>query len=82
MLPEASRCLTEGVVRDAADLDLALNLGIGFSSWTGGILRWGDNIGLTKTLEKLEKYLPLGKRYEATEQMRDLAASNRGFYPL
>jgi 3-hydroxyacyl-CoA dehydrogenase/enoyl-CoA hydratase/3-hydroxybutyryl-CoA epimerase/3-hydroxyacyl-CoA dehydrogenase/enoyl-CoA hydratase/3-hydroxybutyryl-CoA epimerase/enoyl-CoA isomerase len=80
MLTEASRCVTEGIVRDAGDLDLALVLGIGFPSWRGGILRWADSVGLANLVDKLKKYEPLGKRFEATDQMRALAAKGRGFF--
>src|SRR5205823_1409930 len=80
MLTEASRCLMEGIVRDAGDVDMGLILGIGFPPWRGGILRWADTLGLTKVLEKLKKYEPLGKRFEPTEQMRQLAAKGSGFY--
>ncbi|HYV38543.1 MAG TPA: 3-hydroxyacyl-CoA dehydrogenase NAD-binding domain-containing protein, partial [Gemmataceae bacterium] len=80
MLTEASRCLSENIVRDAGDLDMALILGIGFPPWRGGILRWADTVGLAKILERLKKYEPLGKRFEPTEQMRQLAASGKGFF--
>ncbi|HYV38420.1 MAG TPA: 3-hydroxyacyl-CoA dehydrogenase NAD-binding domain-containing protein, partial [Gemmataceae bacterium] len=80
MLTEASRCLTEGTVRDAGDLDLALILGIGFPSWRGGILRWADTVGISNIMDKLKKYEPLGKRFVATDQMIELAAKGRGFF--
>jgi 3-hydroxyacyl-CoA dehydrogenase/enoyl-CoA hydratase/3-hydroxybutyryl-CoA epimerase/3-hydroxyacyl-CoA dehydrogenase/enoyl-CoA hydratase/3-hydroxybutyryl-CoA epimerase/enoyl-CoA isomerase len=76
MLTEASRCLSEGIVRDPADVDMGLILGIGFPAWRGGILRWAEEIGTSKVLEKLKQYDPLGKRFEATEGMR------KGFYPV
>jgi 3-hydroxyacyl-CoA dehydrogenase / enoyl-CoA hydratase / 3-hydroxybutyryl-CoA epimerase / enoyl-CoA isomerase len=80
MLTEASRILEEGIVRDPADVDMGLILGIGFPPFRGGILRWADDMGLAKVLEKLKKYEPLGKRFQPTEQMRRLAAEGRGFY--
>ena len=80
MLIEASRCLSEAVVRDAADLDLALILGSGFSSTIGGILRWADAVGMETILRTLKKYTQLGRRFEATEQMHELATRRLGFY--
>ncbi len=80
MVTEASRVLTEGVVRDAADVDMGLILGIGFPTFRGGLLRWADALGLATVLEKLKKYEPLGPRYQATESMRRLAAEGKGFY--
>jgi 3-hydroxyacyl-CoA dehydrogenase / enoyl-CoA hydratase / 3-hydroxybutyryl-CoA epimerase / enoyl-CoA isomerase len=81
MLVEASRTLSEGIVREAADVDMGLILGIGFPPFRGGILRWADTIGLDKIVARLQQYEPLGKRFEPTEQMKQLAASGKGFYP-
>jgi 3-hydroxyacyl-CoA dehydrogenase/enoyl-CoA hydratase/3-hydroxybutyryl-CoA epimerase/enoyl-CoA isomerase len=80
MLTEASRCLMEKIVRDPGDIDMGLILGIGFPPFRGGILRWGDTLGLAKLLEKLKKYESLGKRFEPTEQMKQLAAQGKGFF--
>jgi 3-hydroxyacyl-CoA dehydrogenase/enoyl-CoA hydratase/3-hydroxybutyryl-CoA epimerase/3-hydroxyacyl-CoA dehydrogenase/enoyl-CoA hydratase/3-hydroxybutyryl-CoA epimerase/enoyl-CoA isomerase len=80
MLTEASRCLSEGIVREPSDVDMGLILGIGFPAWRGGLLRWADEMGLTDVLEKLKQYETLGKRFEPTEQMRKLAAEGKGFY--
>jgi 3-hydroxyacyl-CoA dehydrogenase/enoyl-CoA hydratase/3-hydroxybutyryl-CoA epimerase/3-hydroxyacyl-CoA dehydrogenase/enoyl-CoA hydratase/3-hydroxybutyryl-CoA epimerase/enoyl-CoA isomerase len=81
MLTEASRVLTEGIVREPGDVDMGLILGIGFPPFRGGLLRWADGIGLAKVLEKLAKYEKLGPRFQPTEQMRRLAAAGKGFYP-
>lgn len=81
MLTEASRILAEGIVRAPGDVDMGLILGIGFPAWRGGLLRWADSLGLPEVVKKLEKYLPLGKRFEPTEQIRKLAAAAKGFYP-
>jgi 3-hydroxyacyl-CoA dehydrogenase len=80
MLTEASRCLMEGIVRDPGDVDMGLILGIGFPPFRGGILRWADTLGLAKVVEKLKKYEALGKRFEPTEQMKQLAAQGKGFF--
>jgi 3-hydroxyacyl-CoA dehydrogenase / enoyl-CoA hydratase / 3-hydroxybutyryl-CoA epimerase / enoyl-CoA isomerase len=80
MLAEAARCLMEKIVRDPGDVDMGLILGIGFPPWRGGILRWGDNLGLAKVVEKLEKYEPLGKRFEAPELMKQLAVQGKSFF--
>jgi hypothetical protein len=80
MLTEASRVLTEGIVREPGDLDMGLILGIGFPTFRGGLLRWADDEGLGRILEKLKRYEHLGPRFAPTEQMRRLAAEGRGFY--
>ena len=81
MLTEASRVLTEGIVREPGDVDMGLILGIGFPPFRGGILRWADTLGLPEVLAKLKKYEHLGPRFQPTEQMRKLAAEGKGFYP-
>ena len=69
MLLEATRVLEEGIVREPADVDMGLILGIGFPPFRGGILRWADTEGAGKILERLEQYEPLGKRFEPTETL-------------
>jgi 3-hydroxyacyl-CoA dehydrogenase/enoyl-CoA hydratase/3-hydroxybutyryl-CoA epimerase/3-hydroxyacyl-CoA dehydrogenase/enoyl-CoA hydratase/3-hydroxybutyryl-CoA epimerase/enoyl-CoA isomerase len=81
MLTEASRVLTEGIVREPGDVDMGLILGIGFPAFRGGILRWADSLGMANVLAKLKAYEKLGTRFQPTEQMRKLAAENKGFYP-
>src|SRR6185437_4927110 len=73
MLTEASRVLTEGIVREPGDVDMGLILGIGFPPFRGGILRWADAVGAKAIVEKLAKYAPLGKRYAPTESLLKLA---------
>lgn len=80
MLVEASMVLEEGIVREPADVDMGLILGVGFPPFHGGILRWADTQGLPKVLERLKKYEKLGKRFQPTEQVKKLAASGKGFY--
>ncbi len=77
MLVEATRVLMEGIVREPADVDMGLILGIGFPPQHGGILRWADTEGASSILARLAKYEPLGKRFEATERLRSAAR----FYP-
>src|SRR5205085_6056484 len=81
MVTEASRCLTEGIVREPGELDMGLILGIGFPTFRGGLLRWADTLGLPRVLDVLRRYENLGPRFHPTEQMRRLAAEGKGFYP-
>jgi 3-hydroxyacyl-CoA dehydrogenase/enoyl-CoA hydratase/3-hydroxybutyryl-CoA epimerase/3-hydroxyacyl-CoA dehydrogenase/enoyl-CoA hydratase/3-hydroxybutyryl-CoA epimerase/enoyl-CoA isomerase len=80
MLVEASLVLSEGIVRDPADVDLGLLLGIGFPAFRGGLLRWADSEGLGNIVQRLAKYESLGKRFQATEQMKKLAQAGKGFF--
>ena len=80
MLVEASRLLEERIVREPSDVDMGLILGIGFPAFHGGILRWAETLGLDKVIEKLKRYENLGPRFHPTQQLRQLAASGKGFY--
>lgn len=78
---EATRILEEKIVRDPSDVDMGLILGTGFPPFRGGILRWADNEGLGRIVERLSKYQTIGKRYVPTAMLLDLAKSNQTFYP-
>jgi 3-hydroxyacyl-CoA dehydrogenase / enoyl-CoA hydratase / 3-hydroxybutyryl-CoA epimerase len=80
MVNEAARCLAEGVVRSAADADLALIFGTGFPPFRGGLCRWADQEGLPRiiaTLERLEA--AAGDRFRPSDALRATAAAG-GFY--
>jgi 3-hydroxyacyl-CoA dehydrogenase/enoyl-CoA hydratase/3-hydroxybutyryl-CoA epimerase/3-hydroxyacyl-CoA dehydrogenase/enoyl-CoA hydratase/3-hydroxybutyryl-CoA epimerase/enoyl-CoA isomerase len=81
MLTEATRVLTEGIVREPADVDMGLILGIGFPPWRGGLLRWGDTMGIGQVMERLQRYEKLGPRFQPTELLRRMASERKGFYP-
>lgn len=80
MVNEAARCLEEGVVRSAADLDLSLIFGTGFPPFRGGLCRWADQEGLGRilaTLERLES--SVGDRFRPSDALRKTAEAG-GFY--
>ncbi|MFH1266913.1 MAG: 3-hydroxyacyl-CoA dehydrogenase, partial [Planctomycetota bacterium] len=81
MLLEATRAMEEGIVREAADVDMGLILGIGFPTFRGGLLRWCDAEGAEEILKRTEKYTPLGKRFQPTDTLQRLARSAARFYP-
>ena len=80
MLTEATRILEEKLVRDARDIDLGLIFGIGFPPFKGGLMFWADTLGAAKVAEMLKPYESLGKRYQPTDLMSSLAASNGKYY--
>jgi 3-hydroxyacyl-CoA dehydrogenase/enoyl-CoA hydratase/3-hydroxybutyryl-CoA epimerase/3-hydroxyacyl-CoA dehydrogenase/enoyl-CoA hydratase/3-hydroxybutyryl-CoA epimerase/enoyl-CoA isomerase len=81
MLLEAVRVLEEKIVREPMHVDMGLILGIGFPPFRGGLLKWCDNVGAAKILERVKKYSHLGKRFEPTEQFVAMAQSGAKFYP-
>jgi 3-hydroxyacyl-CoA dehydrogenase/enoyl-CoA hydratase/3-hydroxybutyryl-CoA epimerase/3-hydroxyacyl-CoA dehydrogenase/enoyl-CoA hydratase/3-hydroxybutyryl-CoA epimerase/enoyl-CoA isomerase len=80
MLVEATRALEDKLVRDVRDVDLALIYGIGFPPFLGGLFFWADQVGPNRIVEKLKQYVSLGKRYEPTQILKNLAERNGRFY--
>ncbi|WP_456114925.1 fatty acid oxidation complex subunit alpha FadB [Steroidobacter denitrificans] len=84
MLPlvfEAVRSLDEGVVASAAELDMALLLGIGLPQYLGGALQYADWSGVPRLLELSCKYRELGPQYEAPGSLYHMATQQKRFYP-
>jgi 3-hydroxyacyl-CoA dehydrogenase/enoyl-CoA hydratase/3-hydroxybutyryl-CoA epimerase/3-hydroxyacyl-CoA dehydrogenase/enoyl-CoA hydratase/3-hydroxybutyryl-CoA epimerase/enoyl-CoA isomerase len=80
MVIEATRILEEGLVRDVRDVDLGLIFGIGFPPFKGGLLFWADTVGAKTIVEKLKPFASLGRRYEPTPMLREMAKSESRFY--
>ncbi|HEX4072824.1 MAG TPA: 3-hydroxyacyl-CoA dehydrogenase NAD-binding domain-containing protein [Planctomycetaceae bacterium] len=81
MLLEAVRTLEEGIVREPAHVDMGLILGVGFPPFRGGILRWCDATGAAKLVDRASKYASLGKRFQPSPLLVDMAKTNKLFYP-
>jgi 3-hydroxyacyl-CoA dehydrogenase / enoyl-CoA hydratase / 3-hydroxybutyryl-CoA epimerase / enoyl-CoA isomerase len=81
MLLEAVRTLEEGIVREPAHVDMGLILGVGFPPFRGGILRWCDATGAGKLIDRAAKYTSLGKRFQPSPLLVDMAKTNKLFYP-
>ncbi|MCL4132163.1 UNVERIFIED_CONTAM: hypothetical protein GTU68_033936 [Idotea baltica] len=77
---EAVRCLEDGVVDTASEVDMGLIYGIGFPPFRGGALRYIDTIGLTKFVELADQYADLGALYHPTEKLRDMAQQGQTFF--
>ncbi|HBL25251.1 MAG TPA: hypothetical protein DD490_00270 [Acidobacteria bacterium] len=80
MVNEAARCLEEGIVRTAGELDLAMIFGTGFPPFRGGLCRQADQDGLgsiVATLERLAK--SVAPRFAPSEALRRTAEAG-GFY--
>jgi len=77
MFLEATRALEEGIVREPADVDMGLILGIGFPPFRGGILRWADSVGLDEIARRIAKYQSLGKRFEPSDSLRKLQSAGQ-----
>ncbi|MBT00738.1 MAG: fatty acid oxidation complex subunit alpha FadB [Oceanospirillaceae bacterium] len=77
---ETVRCLEEGIVGSAAEADMALIYGIGFPPFRGGALYYIDQIGLDNFCAQAEQFGELGKLYQPTARMRDMAAAGETYF--
>jgi 3-hydroxyacyl-CoA dehydrogenase/enoyl-CoA hydratase/3-hydroxybutyryl-CoA epimerase len=71
MVNEAAACLQEGIVEDAATLDLAMVLGASWAPHRGGPMRYAQDQGIgtiVKSLEELARRL--GPRFEPCAELR------------
>ncbi|SEI92719.1 3-hydroxyacyl-CoA dehydrogenase / enoyl-CoA hydratase / 3-hydroxybutyryl-CoA epimerase / enoyl-CoA isomerase [Pseudomonas linyingensis] len=83
MLPlclEAVRCLEDGIVASAAEADMGLIYGIGFPAFRGGALRYIDSLGLAEFVALADRHAGLGRLYQPTEKLREMAKAGRKFF--
>ncbi|HSF19487.1 MAG TPA: 3-hydroxyacyl-CoA dehydrogenase NAD-binding domain-containing protein [Vicinamibacteria bacterium] len=74
MIAEAYRCLDEGVVASADELDLAMILGTGFPPFRGGILRYAETYGIDRVAEDLAQWREKeGSRFEPPPSLLERA---------
>jgi 3-hydroxyacyl-CoA dehydrogenase/enoyl-CoA hydratase/3-hydroxybutyryl-CoA epimerase/enoyl-CoA isomerase len=77
---ETVRCVEENIVASAAEADMGLIYGIGFPPYLGGALHYLDQMGLQAFCDLADKYSHLGKLYEPTAKMREMAKNNEPYY--
>jgi 3-hydroxyacyl-CoA dehydrogenase/enoyl-CoA hydratase/3-hydroxybutyryl-CoA epimerase len=81
MVNEASRALEEGVVKNAAYLDMAMVLGTGFPPFRGGILAYADERGIKDVVAKLDELADAyGERFRPSELLVSMEKEKRRFY--
>lgn len=81
MVNEAARCLEEGVVAGAADVDFAMVMGTGFAPFRGGPLAYADAVGTAKLADDLKNLVQAaGPRYEPCALLHDRAATGGKFH--
>ncbi|TDO98827.1 fatty acid oxidation complex subunit alpha FadB [Marinomonas balearica] len=77
---ETVRCVEEGIVGSPAEADMGLIYGIGFPPYLGGALHYLDQMGLKAFCELADQFSHLGKLYEPTARMRDMAKNNETYF--
>ncbi|MCI0588096.1 MAG: 3-hydroxyacyl-CoA dehydrogenase NAD-binding domain-containing protein [Planctomycetes bacterium] len=75
---EAFRCLEDGVVERAGDLNLASVMGFGFPPYRGGLVRWALEGGAEALLRRMSDLRARhGVRFEPCRLLLELASSKR-----
>ncbi|MFQ3230237.1 MAG: 3-hydroxyacyl-CoA dehydrogenase/enoyl-CoA hydratase/3-hydroxybutyryl-CoA epimerase, partial [Reinekea sp.] len=80
MCLETVRCLEDNIVNTPAEADMGLVYGIGFPPFRGGAIKYIDDMGVAEFVALCDKYSSLGKLYEPTAKLREMAANNEKFY--
>ena len=81
LVNEAARCMAERIVDRPLYLDLALLLGIGFPDHRGGVLRYADQYGLRRLVERMEELQErYGARFRPCTELSTRAAAGTAFY--
>ena len=80
MIIEAARCLDDGIVGSPIEADMGLIMGLGFPPFRGGALKYCDTLGMAHVIERCKPYAHLGKLYEPTESMQQMAAEGKTYY--
>lgn len=82
MINEAAMCLKEGIVEDAAAIDVGMIFGIGFPPFRGGLLRYADTLGIDRVVEDLQELREKtgSERFHPVSYLLQLKEQKRGFY--
>ena len=81
MVNEAARCLEEGIVETAADVDFAMVTGTGWAPFRGGPLRYADSLGVDQVAEMLSRLAnEVGPRFAPCDRLAEMARTKKRFY--
>ncbi len=81
MVNEAARCLEEGIVAEAADVDFAMIMGTGFAPFRGGPLRFADFVGTRQIVQELKQLAGKGElRFAPCDRLQTMAGRDTKFY--
>ena len=82
MINEAAFCLEDRIVAGPSKLDLAMIFGTGFPPFRGGLLRYADDLGIDRVVNRLEDLAErLGPRFSPSPLLTSMAESRKTFYP-
>jgi len=81
MALEAARCMSEGIVTDPREADVASILGWGFAPYTGGVLSYIDTMGASAFVKLADELAATsGDAYLVPELLREMAKNGQTFY--
>eukprot|EP00456_Euglypha_rotunda_P017226 TRINITY_DN15885_c0_g1_i1.p1 TRINITY_DN15885_c0_g1~~TRINITY_DN15885_c0_g1_i1.p1 ORF type:complete len:168 (-),score=32.17 TRINITY_DN15885_c0_g1_i1:374-877(-) len=78
---ESARCFEDGVITNPIDADLGSVMGIGYPSWTGGVLSYIDTVGTQKFVNDCLRFsAAYGSRFTPSPWLMERARTNKTFY--
>ncbi len=81
MINEAARCLDEGIVASADDIDIGMIFGTGFPPFRGGLMRFADHEGIDKIVTRLEEFAAAyGSRFQPSPLLIQKRKRNATFF--
>jgi 3-hydroxyacyl-CoA dehydrogenase/enoyl-CoA hydratase/3-hydroxybutyryl-CoA epimerase len=81
MLNEAAYCLSQEIISNARDGDIAAILGIGFPPFLGGPFSMMDNIGIVHIVQQLHQYQKeFGQHFKPCDLLITMAEKGEKFY--
>ena len=81
MVNEATLCLEEGIVETVEAVDAAMILGAGFPPFTGGLLRYADEVGARGIVDTLSGLADeVDSRFEPSATLKNMAEGGEVFY--
>jgi len=82
MINEATLCLEEGVVETVEAVDAGMILGAGFPPFTGGLMRYADEVGIKALVDTLiELSTKVDDRFAPSTTLKKMAEEGEVFYP-
>ena len=80
MAIESVRCVEEGVLRSTRDANVGSIMGIGYPAWTGGVLQFINQTGLSQFIERAEALAEVyGERFLPPQLLIEKAQNNERF---
>lgn len=81
MVNEAARCLEEGIVETAGDIDFAMVMGTGWAPFRGGPLRYADALGAEALVAELSRLADkAGPAFQPCALLTAMARDQKRFY--